>query len=236
MAARNAKKTDVGPAMDFSSVIASSVHDMKNSLSMLLCSLDEVGVSCAANGCDREKFAHLQYEGQRLNNHLMQLLTIYRLDQSEWSVNIQENDIAEFLEESILQYENLLSPKGIRVTATCDDGLTGYFDRDLVAGVVNNVVNNAYRYSKDKILLSGAREGNYLVISIEDNGNGYPASMLFDEKKGLGNIDFNAGNTGLGLYFSERVAQSHEARGNRGYIRCSNDGIDGGGKFSIYLP
>jgi len=236
MSAQGAKKLKNEQSLDFSSVIASSVHDMKNSLSMLLCTLDEVGLGCAEKGCDGDKFSQLQYEGQRLNNHLIQLLAIYRLDQSDWSVNVQENDIEEFLEESVLQYEALLSPKGIEISSNCSSGLAGYFDRDLVAGVVNNVVNNAYRYSKDKIRLSGAREGDYLVISIEDNGGGYPDSMLVDGEKNPGNIDFATGSTGLGLYFSALVARSHSYQGKCGFIKCSNEGIDGGGKFSIYLP
>lgn len=224
------------PALDFSSVIAGSVHDMKNSLSMLLNSLEEVRNDCSQNGCETEQFSQLQYEGQRLNNHLIQLLAIYRLDQASWPLNIQEIDVGDFLEESVLQYETLLAPKGIDITADSESALQGYFDRDLVAGVVNNVVNNAYRYSKDKIRITAKQENGYLVIAIEDNGRGYPPSMLLDASQELGDIDFNSGSTGLGLYFSSLVAQSHQAQGKCGYIKCCNEGIDGGGKFSIYLP
>jgi len=231
-----AKKTTAEKILDFSTVIASSVHDMKNSLGMLLCTLDEVGLSCASGGGCADKFSQLQYEGQRLNNHLIQLLAIYRLDQSQWSIHVQENDLEEFLEESVLQYESLLAPKGIKITASCEDGLIGYFDRDLVAGVVNNIINNAYRYSKSQIRLSAQREHDYLVISVEDNGSGYPEFMLVDSDQGLGSINFNSGTTGLGLYFSHLVAKSHLAHGHCGHIKCSNEGIDGGGKFSIYLP
>jgi signal transduction histidine kinase len=222
--------------MDFSTVIASSVHDMKNSLSMLLNSLEEIHSDCSQNGCETDKFSQLQYEGQRLNNHLIQLLSIYRLDQASWPVNIQEIEVEDFLEECVLQYQTLLAPKGIEISAISQNDLTGYFDRDLVAGVVNNVVNNAYRYSKDKIHLNAKRENGFLVISIEDNGSGYPPSMILDASQGFSGIDFKTGSTGLGLYFSSLVAQSHQSQGECGYIKCSNDGIDGGGKFSIYLP
>jgi len=236
MSGQAQKKPENRNAMSFSTVIASSVHDMKNSLSMLLNTLDEVNLTCNGNEFAVEKFNQLQYEGQRLNNHLIQLLAIYRLDQSHWSINVQENDVEEFLEESVLQYEALLKPKGIEISCSCESGTTGYFDRELVAGVVNNIINNAYRYSKDKIHLSCSRDGDYLVISIKDNGGGYPSFMLVDNSQGLGAIDFSSGSTGLGLYFSHLVASSHQAQGKCGFIKCSNDGIDGGGKFSIYLP
>lgn len=228
---------DGSNSLDFSTVMASSVHDMKNSLSMLLCTLDEINSVCGNASCESaNKFAQLQYEGQRLNNHLIQLLAIYRLDQDDYSVNIRENDLEEFLEESVLEYDTLLTPKGITITADCEDGLSGYFDRELVAGVVNNIVNNAYKYSKDKIRLSGQREDGYVVITVEDNGPGYPAMMLCDTATQTANISFQTGNTGLGLYFSALVARSHRDKEKQGFIRCSNEGIDGGGKFSIYLP
>lgn len=223
--------------LDFSTVIASSVHDMKNSLSMLLCTLDEMTGDCASASCAANpKFAQLQYEGQRVNNHLMQLLTIYKIGNSQNSVNIAENYLEDFLEECALQYETLLTPKGIAIETICEDGLAGFFDRELVAGVVNNVVNNAYRYSKDRIRLTGKTVDGFVVISVEDNGAGYPDAMLCNYSDGMAGVNFSTGSTGLGLYFSSLVASAHKNKNQSGYIICNNEGLDGGGCFSIYLP
>ena len=127
-------------------------------------------------------------------------------------------------------------PKGIAIETVCEAELVGFFDRELVSGVVNNVITNAYRYSKDKIRLCGKREGDFVVISVEDNGAGYPAAMLCDYSHGTSGVSFSTGSTGLGLYFSSLVASSHKNRDLAGFIRCTNDGIDGGGCFSIYIP
>ena len=224
-------------ALDFSTVIASSVHDMKNSLSMLLCTLDDITTECDPATCPvTEKFLQVQYEGQRVNNHLIQLLAIYKMGNAQCGANITEQYVDDFLEECALQYEALLTPKGIAIETDCEAGLVGYFDRELVSGVVNNVINNAYRYSKDRIRLSGRREDGYVVIAVEDNGGGYPPAMLCDYSQGTSGVSFSSGSTGLGLYFSSLVASSHKNRDLTGYIRCSNDGMDGGGCFSIHLP
>ena len=164
------------------------------------------------------------------------MLTIYKAGNAQFSANITENDTAEFLEECALQYETLLSPRGIEIEIDCEDDLVGFFDRDLVAGVINNVVNNAYRYSKDRIKMSAREDDGYIVISVADNGAGYPESMLFDSSAVSGSVSFSSGSTGLGLYFSSLVAEAHKNKEKRGYINCSNDGIDGGGCFSIYIP
>jgi signal transduction histidine kinase len=229
--------TEEDKNMDFSSVLASSVHDMKNSLSMLLGTLDDIVMQCGNKDCaSTPKFAQLQYEGQRVNNHLIQLLAIYRIENATYTPHITEHSLADFLEESALLSETLLAPKGISIECVCKTDLTGFFDREMVAGVVNNVVNNAYRYSKDRIRLSAQQSGDFVEISIEDNGRGYPANMLCAHSDQLKEINFKSGSTGLGLYFSSLVAKIHKSKGRQGYIACSNGGIEGGGKFSIFLP
>ena len=237
------KQSDVEQApevgvLDFSSIIASAVHDMKNSLSMLLYSVDEIRTTCGPSSCESaSKFSQLRYEGQRVNNHLIQLLAIYRIDHANYKPNIEEHNVEEFLLESAAVHESLLTPKGISVNANCDPNLMGFFDRELVSGVVNNVVNNAYRYSKDKIsLLAESDPEGRLIIHIDDNGNGYPKQMLCNTTNTSTHINFGTGSTGLGLYFSAMVAAAHKNKKQCGFIRCSNEGIDGGGRFSICLP
>ncbi len=229
--------SDKDNSLEFSTVLASSVHDMKNSFSMLLGTLDDITVRCGGAECpSSQKFAQLQYEGQRVNNHLIQLLAIYKIENAMYSPIVDEHSMQDFLEESALQSEALLTPKGIAVECDCDADLIAFFDREMVAGVVNNVVNNAYRYSKDKIRLSARQRDGFVQICIEDNGNGYPKNMLCEHSDQLTGINFKSGSTGLGLYFSSLVAKMHKNKGRQGYIACSNDGIDGGGKFSIFLP
>lgn len=223
--------------LEFSTVLASSVHDMKNSLSMLLGTLDDIVMLCGPKNCaSSSKFAQLQYEGQRVNNHLIQLLAIYKIENAMYSPHIMEHSLSDFLEESAILSETLLAPRGISIDCVCDGDLVGFFDREMVAGVVNNVVNNAYRYSKDKIRLSARQYGDYVEISIEDNGRGYPSNMLCEHSDQLKKINFKSGSTGLGLYFSSLVAKMHKSKDRQGYIACSNHGIEGGGKFSIFLP
>ena len=229
--------TDEDQNLDFASVLANSVHDMKNSIGMLLCSLEEVVAQVeATDKKSAHKLAQLQYEGQRVNYNLIQLLSIYKIDNAQYSANIGETDVEDFLQESVAQFESLLAPKGITIECECESGILGFIDQEMIAGVINNVINNAYRYSKDLIRLSAKMESGYLVISIADNGRGYPPTMLIDPATAQNHINFNTGSTGLGLYFATLVAQLHKNKGKRGYITCNNNGIDGGGCFSIYLP
>jgi two-component system, OmpR family, sensor histidine kinase SenX3 len=222
---------------DFSAIIASSVHDMKNSLCMLLGALDEIMTKCEPSHCpSSEGFNHVRYEGQRVNNSLIQLLSIYRINNGQYSLNLTENEVEECLEECFMESQGLLELKGIESELNCDDELLWYFDRNLIVGMLNSVVNNSYKYTKSIIKINTSIEDGYLIISVEDDGNGYPEAMLHSENTHETKIDYKTGSTGLGLYFASKIASMHESKGKRGFITTTNDGISGGGKFSIYIP
>ncbi len=223
--------------LDFEAIIASSVHDMKNSLYMLLGSLDEIILTCDSTDCPSfKKFSHVRYEGNRVNNSLIQLLSLYRIENGQYSLNITENDLYESLEECFLESQGLLELKGIESNLNCDDDLLWYFDRNLIIGTLNSVINNSYKYTKSIIKISAFTENNYLVISIEDDGPGYPESMLYDIDSHETSIDYQSGSTGLGLYFAKIIANMHNNKERSGYITTDNNSINGGGRFSIYLP
>ena len=221
--------------LDFASVIASAVHDMKNSLTLLLDNLDAAAEEQGIVGTPlQEKLLQAQHEGKRLNRNLIQLLALYRIERSQMFVNISENYVAELLEEVALDNEHLLSARDIRLEMDCPEDLVGYFDRELVAGILGTIINNSYRYARKVIRLRGQQQDGYLAIQVEDDGPGYPESML--HAGAISPLSFNSGSTGLGLYFAEQVAQMHQNNERHGYTRTDNEGISGGGRFSLYLP
>lgn len=227
--------------MDFSTILASSVHDMKNSLAMLLGSISNISLECQASTCStKNELSRIQHEGQRVNRDLIQLLTLYKIDQSQHHLNIEEINIWDYLEEIILDYKHLLNERGIDISLQCDTALNGFFDADLVSGALKTIINNAYQYAGDKIIVSGELENGFIKLSISDNGKGYPPHMLFDQTTQTSASNFNTGSTGLGLYFSSQVAILHKNKKQRGYVKITNSSGLGsnlkGGCFSIYLP
>lgn len=223
--------------IDFSGILASTVHDMKNSLGLLLSTLDEVMTECTPQSCPvYAQFSKLQYEAKRVNNDLIQLLTLYRIDNSQYTPNIASYSVSEFIEENVLENKPLLDFNAITIDVDCSNDLVWFFDRDLMSGVVNNVMNNAFRYTKDKLRLSAKEENGYLVLQIEDNGRGYPEQILHSRGRPQNPISFRSGSTGLGLYFAATVARLHRNQDKEGFVETRNGGAYGGGCFVIYLP
>jgi K+-sensing histidine kinase KdpD len=228
---------NVAPEFDYSTLLASSIHEVKNSLNMLLNSIDQVVTEYDEDSCPAYKaFSQIQYESKRVNDDLVELLAIYRIRNNQYSANIDEYSVSDFLNENIGQHEAMILNRKINYTLECNDDLHWFFDRDLLTGVISNVINNLYKYTKDKLHISAVREDKYMVIKIMDNGPGYPENMLVSNDDNQKSISFDQASTGLGLYFSKLVAELHKNKSRNGFIKTTNEGIDDGGCFSIYLP
>lgn len=220
--------------LDFSTVLANSIHDMKNSLGVVLGMLDEVAE--VSEGAAGEQLQMVRYEGRRVNHHLVQLLAIYRMHHHGYHASLDEHVVADFLEELGQTNAGMLRSRDIELQIDCDPDLVGFFDRDLIASVLNNVINNAYRYTREQLCLRGEDRDGELVLTVADDGDGYPPHMQVAAGTKPGDLNMGAGSAGLGLYFAAQVAALHRHRGRGGRIRCDNEGINGGGRFSILIP
>ncbi len=233
-------KNDRDTGLDFSLVLASSVHDMKNSVGMLLNSLEDVINSTPAqNQEQRCQFGVLQYEASRINSELIQLLSIYRMQNNRMPVHVDEHFVIDVFEEQLARNYMLFETRGVHVDLDCDADLNWFFDSDLIGSVVHNVLVNCARYTHKalclKAELEGQGENRVLCISIADDGRGYPAAMLTAEAANIG-MDNSGDNTHLGLFFARKVAQMHCQHGTCGRIQLENNGPLGGGVFKLYLP
>lgn len=231
------RQEEFNEQLDFSSVLASSVHDMKNSIGMLMHSLDELidQINSPTDSQDR-LISTLQYETSRVNNNLVHLLSFYRLEKNTLPITLDEQFVADVLEEQIAYNRMLAEKRGINIELTCDSELVWYFDSEMVSGVINNVIINAIRYSQKKIRLSAQEIEGFLQISVADDGCGFPELMVNKPSSYFNRVNYTTGSTGLGLYFAGQIAALHKHKGQNGYIQLRNGGALGGGIFRLLLP
>lgn len=221
------------PSADFSLILATSIHDMKNSLGVLLSSLDDLRNEQIVCGSSSAILDTLQYQAERIRNDLIRLLGSYRLQQNMLSAHTEEHFLPDLLDEVIARYASVLDGRGINCLNKAQD-ISGYFDHQLIASVLDNSVSNAVRYAERRICLNAVYCEGYLVISVHDDGPGFAGPMLQQEPSQ--SIHFSVGNTHLGLYFANAIAALHDAGGRQGFIKLLNGGQFGGGVFEIWLP
>ena len=224
-------------APDMTTFLASSVHDMKNSVSLLINGLQKtLGSVSPESFPGYGDLAQMTYEAKRINNNLVQLLTLYKLDRHLYPFDSRQVAVDDFFRSVADQTSGLLHSQGVTLEFEAPPDLYWYFDEDLVSGVIGNAFNNAIRYTKDRVRLSARLADGALELAIEDNGSGYSAEMLEQSRDALRGVNFQSGSTGLGLYFSASVAKLHKNQGRCGAIRLENGGVFGGGCFVLSLP
>jgi signal transduction histidine kinase len=224
------------PGLDFETLLASSIHEMKNSLGLLLSATDEV----AGRLDDRDPALagdvyRVQREAKRLEGALVQLLTLYRIGRGELSVNPGEHPVAELLEDLAAEFEPLFAQAGISLELDMPDALDWFLDEQLLASMIRNTLGNLLRHARGRVRISAREEAGWLAVRLEDDGPGYPEAVLAAAGQAPGSGSRRTG-TGLGLYFVARAAAAHTSRGRAGGIRLENGGSLGGGVLAILLP
>lgn len=225
--------------ISFTDLIASSIHDMKNSLNVQISELEKISEQCKKVGDLRayEDLGGVIHQANRMNSNLIQLLSLYKLDKAIYPMDIAECSIAELIGDVLLQNRSVMDFKNIALSMDCADDCLWYVDRDLVAGVLLNALNNAYQYTRDKIQVSARVREGCLELRVEDNGQGYPPFMLRDEAAAAAKgVSFLTGSTGLGFYFSSQVVRMHKNGERQGALIIENGGTLGGGCFVVRLP
>lgn len=228
-------QTDQG--LDFSTVIASTVHDMKNSLSALIQAHHQWLERIPEALREGSEVGVVEHELSHLNGMLVQLLGLYKLNVNQLPICPDYHELDDFLEAQLAVHEDVIKHRGIVATWRLDSAAPlAFFDRELVASVVSNMLTNAIRHADKALLLSIEEAGTELVICINDDGPGYPQRLIEQQLDYVPGIDQSSGSTGLGLYFAARIAALHEQGGVHGRIEIANGGELGGGLFKLYLP
>ncbi|MCL7422721.1 MAG: HAMP domain-containing histidine kinase [Methylobacter sp.] len=220
--------------VNFPALLASSIHDMKNSLATVRALIAQLKGTCPEPPA--REFEQLEFEANRMNNSLMQLLILYKIDSFSFNLSIDEHAVTDVFNEVIAQQSSLLSLSNIDLTSDCSEDLFCYCDMTLIVNALSTLVNNAQRYCHRQILLTASRDNDYMVFCIEDDGPGYPESFISSDPKQTTQIDLATGSTGLGLIFVATIAKMHANGNNRGLIKIDNDSRLGGARFRLYLP
>ncbi len=228
----------VTSSIDFSSVLAAAVHDMKNSLFLLIQSIEALSHALPVENEDaQEQVANVHYEASRLNTNLVQILSLYRAELESLPITVDECFLSDLVEDVLGSNTLYIKQKHISIDVDIEDELSWYLDEELIYLLLNDAIINAMRYGTSKIKVSAKASVNqHLVIKVEDDGRGYPDDMLSKSDEHLADFELSQGRTGLGLFFAKLIAKAHSQGEEKGSIKLSNGGTYGGSVFEVKIP
>lgn len=223
--------------MDIQTMMASTVHDVKNSLGLINSQL--LHLVAQANELEMpvaDDIQRIQLECARINNGMVHMLGLYRMQQGQLVASFDDVMVNDVVEDAISRHKELMKASGIdvKIRDNMPEGLW-YIDANLVEGLLSNLITNSIRYTKTAIKFVIQEQDGWLNIRMTDDGEGFPKSMLGTPEEPE-SLDYRSGATGLGLYFCQQIAQLHVNQERKGYIELSNLAEKEGAVIDLWLP
>lgn len=221
--------------LSFFTIVA---HEIRTPVSLIIGPLEKVTESTDKFSPSlKEDLNVINRNAHRLLSLINQLLDFRKVEDNAIPIWFRHTRITPLVESVAERFRPSVEHKGGTLTVDCPDpDLTADVDVEALTKLVSNFLNNARKFTKDKIHVEcrPLPDGKRFLISVSDNGIGISKENRDKVFKPffqvLDNINESKGGTGLGLAIVKNVADSHG-----GSVEL--DSSPGkGAKFTVILP
>lgn len=200
------------------SFIALSVHELRTPLTLLRGYIeafeDELGGKLSPQMNDFMQ--KMSATAQQLTAFVNNILNVARVDDDQLQLQLQESDWPSVLKNTIMNLGLRAKVRGITLECTIAKDLpTVGVDRLSIQEVINNLVDNAIKYSGKSTVIkidSHLTQDGVVETTVQDFGVGVPTAVMpnlftkfYRDHRNRAQI----GGTGLGLYLSKAIVDAH---------------------------
>ncbi|MEO5943871.1 MAG: HAMP domain-containing sensor histidine kinase [Ferruginibacter sp.] len=222
-----------------SDFINNMTHEFKTPLATISLAVDALKNEKVVADKDKSNYftGIIKEENKRMNKQVETILQAALLDKQEVQLNLKKLSAHELITSALNNMTLPIEEKGGKLISHLDatkDMIMA--DEVHFTNFVNNLLDNAVKYSKDnpEIKLTTLNVGNSLKIKIEDNGIGMNKETLnriFEKfyRAHTGNVH-NVKGFGLGLSYVKTMVEAH-----RGNIKAEST-LGKGSSFTITVP
>lgn len=159
-------------------------------------------------------------EAERMSLMVGQILDVTRIDENRMAFAPAECSLAEVIQKTLSTYYPILNKNNNKLSLQLPEDLPkALADASRVSQVLVNLIANAIRHTnKGLIVVSAAAQGDFLEVSVADNGEGIAPDripLLFERYKSRDSAKAQAGKntgTGLGLFICKHIVDAHGGR------------------------
>jgi len=215
--------------------ISAAAHDLKTPLTTLVAQaqfLERRAVNEPSAPADLTGIRRIVFEARRLSALVVELLDASRLEQGKLVGEREPVDLVE-LARDVARRE---SYRDRRITLSADRPVVGMYDRRRIAQVVENLVENAVKYSPEEseIRVAITDQSGQALLDVTDQGIGIPAAdlpQIFERFHRAANVDDRRfAGMGLGLFICKGIVEQH---GGRIWVESR---VGTGSTFHVVLP
>lgn len=167
---------------------------------------------------DRDKYLAKSLTITKSMEHTIQeIVTISRLDASDFSLSKEKFDFSELIREVTAEYIDLIEQKDLELDVNITDRIMINADKKLIERVLSNLFSNAVRYSPagEKVSITTSFENGQVHFTIFNTGvqiNEEAIPHLFEVfYRADSSRNRQTGGSGLGLYIVKRILEQHKA-------------------------
>ncbi|KVV15779.1 HAMP domain-containing sensor histidine kinase [Flavobacterium sp. TAB 87] len=155
-------------------------HELRTPLTVIKGTLEVLIRKPRDNEEYQNKIKYCISEVNRLNHLVDQLLLLARFENQNQSLKIEELSLNSIISEVLSRYSTVIETKKCKISSNFSEDFTVKSDHYLLAIVLNNLISNALKYSKEnatlQIQLSSSTE--QVECAIIDSGIGIAESDL----------------------------------------------------------
>lgn len=212
-------------------------HDLKTPLTSIEGYIEAISDGFAEDPEKLKRYIGIIADKSKvLESRILELIDFVKMETGEWQLKHDEISLKEFLLEIARIYRDdaLVLNRRFSYSIELEDDLRIGGDKNLVSRALENLFNNAVRYTKehDHIHLRAFRDNREATIQIEDSGSGITEEeldLIFDPFY-RGTKSRREQGFGLGLSIVRSIMQAH----NWNIEVHSKTGK--GTVFSIHIP
>jgi two-component system, OmpR family, sensor kinase len=181
--------------------IADVSHDIRTPLTIIQMELDLL----QSNNLDNESIAKVTTrclsEIERLNDLTDNLLILARADSKQLILNKENIRLDELLLEGMKRLRSLAKTKNITFRMNIDQPFEVYADRSMISRVLQNLLDNAmkYSYQNEIIIADIERLDNWIVLTVNNKGDVIDNELLAKIFDRFNRGDKSRGGEGFGL-------------------------------------
>jgi signal transduction histidine kinase len=179
--------------------------------------------------------------GKRLKHLVENLIDISRIEYEKFKLVKEPTNFSALIREISNELIYSIRERNINLNLVLPESLYIELDKVRIEQVIMNLLSNAIKNTppNGEIYVNLKKKENSVELSIRDTGIGISQEemdMLFTrfgklERYGEGYEYIDIQGTGLGLYISKEIVDSHE-----GEIRAESGGRNKGSTFIVKLP
>jgi len=159
-----------------SQFIAHVTHELRSPVNAIIGLAELMKMSCDKGYMDqlRDRLTLLMSNASNLRAVITNILDLSKIEAGKLEIITEDFDLAGVLRETVDTTRVLLGAKPVSVEVSVSEGMAGMkSDKVKMRQILTNLMSNAAKFTdKGQILISAARTGEEVVISVSDTGIG----------------------------------------------------------------